>query len=50
LWSTPVQGWTVVGGRPRPTGGAAVWHLPDGDLRYGELTLTDLALDVPPGS
>ena len=48
LWSTPVQGWTVVDGRPRITGGAAVWHLPDGEFRYGELTLLDLALDVPP--
>jgi hypothetical protein len=50
LWSTPVQGWTVVDGRPRITGGAAVWHLPDGEFRYGELTLLDLALDVPPNA
>jgi hypothetical protein len=48
FWSTPVAGWTVVDGRPRITGGAAVWHLPDGEFRYGELSLTDLALDVPP--
>lgn len=48
-WSTPVTGWTVVEGRPRMTGGAAVWHLPDGEYRYGELALADLALDVPPG-
>lgn len=47
-WSTPVAGWTLVGGLPRPTGGAAVWHLPDDEFRYGELTLRDLALDVPP--
>lgn len=47
-WSTPVTGWTVVGGLPRATGGAAVWHLPDGEYRYGEMTLVDLALDVPP--
>ena len=49
-WSTPVRAWTGVGGLPRMTGGAAVWHLPDGEFRYGELTLTDLTLDVPPGS
>jgi deazaflavin-dependent oxidoreductase (nitroreductase family) len=49
LWSTPVQGWTVVDGRPRVTGGTAVWHLPAGEFRYGELSLVDLALDVPPG-
>ncbi len=48
-WRTPVQGWTVVDGRPRMTGGAAVWHLPDGEYRYGEMDLVDLALDVPPG-
>jgi hypothetical protein len=48
-WSTPVAGWTVDHGRLRGTGGAAVWHLPDGEYRYGEMTLADLALDVPPG-
>ena len=45
----PWTGWTVVDGRPRITGAAAVWHLPEGDFRYGEMTLVDLALDVPPG-
>jgi hypothetical protein len=44
----PVTGCTVVDGRPRPTGGAAVWQLPDREYRYGELTLVDLALDIPP--
>lgn len=48
-WTTPVSGWTVVEGRPRATSGAAVWHLPEGEFRYGELTLVNLALDVPPG-
>jgi hypothetical protein len=48
-WSTPVRGWTVVDGLPRMTGGAAVWHLPEGEFCYGELTLAELALDVPPG-
>jgi hypothetical protein len=46
-WSTPVRGWDVVDGRPRMTGGAAVWHLPDGDYRYAEMTLVDLAVDIP---
>jgi hypothetical protein len=49
LWSTPVEGWAVVDGRPRLTVAAAVWHLPDGEFRYAELAVTDLALDVPPG-
>ncbi|WP_139228834.1 DUF6544 family protein [Blastococcus tunisiensis] len=48
-WSTPVPAWDVVDGRPRPTAGAAVWHLPDGEFRYAELRLADLALDVPAG-
>jgi hypothetical protein len=48
-WSTPVQGWTVVDGRPRITRGSAVWHLPDGEYTYGEMTLAALDLDVPPG-
>ncbi|MGY1638929.1 DUF6544 family protein [Geodermatophilus sp. SYSU D00742] len=48
-WSTPVAGWTVVDGRPRMTGGAAVWHLPGGEYRYAEMTLRSLDLDVPPG-
>jgi hypothetical protein len=48
-WTTPVAGWTVVDGRPRPTGGAAVWHLPDGEFRYGEMMLQSLTLDVRPG-
>jgi hypothetical protein len=48
-WSTPVRGWTVADGHPRMTGGAAVWHLPDGEYRYGEMDLVDLVLDVPPG-
>jgi hypothetical protein len=48
-WSTPVQGWTVIDGRPRMTGGAAVWHLPDGEYRYVEMRPVDLVLDVRPG-
>jgi hypothetical protein len=47
-WSTPVHGWTVVDGRPRLAGGSAVWHLPDGEFCYGELTVVRLDLDVPP--
>ena len=48
-WTTPVEGWEVVDGRPRPTGAAAVWHLADGPFRYGELRLRELSLDVPAG-
>lgn len=48
-WTTPIAGWAVVGGLPRPTGGAAVWHLPEGEFRYGEMRLRGLELNVPPG-
>ncbi|MGY2002688.1 DUF6544 family protein [Blastococcus sp. SYSU DS1024] len=49
-WSTPVLDWATVNGRPRLGRATAVWHLPDGSrLTYGELSLVDLALDVPPG-
>ena len=48
-WTTPVSGWAAIDGLHRTTGGAAVWHLPDGELRYGELTLRNLYLDVAPG-
>ncbi len=48
MWSTPVDGWRVVDGRPRMTGGAAVWLLPDGPYRYAELRLVELSLDLPP--
>lgn len=49
-WSTPVLDWTIADGRPRLGRARAEWHLPDGSrLAYGELTLIDLELDVPPG-
>ncbi len=51
-WTTPVDGWTIVNGRPRPTETRAVWHYPSGDLCYAELTTDkmDLAFNLPPGS
>ena len=36
-WSTPIDGWRVVDGRPVPTRGSAVWHLPEGDFTYAVL-------------
>ena len=48
-WSMPVQRWTTaVDGRVRLASGAAEWLLPDGRFRYAEMSLADLALDVPP--
>jgi hypothetical protein len=49
-WSTPIPGWQEVDGRRIPTGGRAVWHLPQGDFAYAELTVQpeDIAFNVPP--
>lgn len=47
-WSTPVEGWDTISGRPRFTGASAVWHLPNGPFRYGELALAELAVNVAP--
>ncbi len=50
-WTTPVEGWEVVDGRPLPTGGRAVWHLPQGDVAYADFRLVPgtMAFDVRPG-
>jgi hypothetical protein len=51
-WTTPVDGWTIVNGRPRPTEARAVWHYPSGDFCYVELTSDkmDLAFNASPAS
>ncbi len=48
-WSTPVDGWTMVEGRPFPDGAAAVWDLPDGPFRYAEgcFDPASLVFDAP---
>jgi hypothetical protein len=33
-WTTPIDGWLEHAGRLLPTGGRAVWHLPDGEFEY----------------
>ena len=50
-WSTPVAGWKVVDGRPLPTGGQAVWRLPQGPFTYADFRLIPgtLAFNVRPG-
>ncbi|WP_433934962.1 DUF6544 family protein [Sorangium cellulosum] len=49
-WSTPVEGWMVVDGRPVARGGKAVWHLPGGDFAYAAFALADggIEFDVAP--
>ena len=44
-WSTPVDGWAVVNGRPRPTGARAVWHLPQGDFPYAEIDMASASIE-----
>jgi hypothetical protein len=49
-WTTPIDGWELVGDRMRPTSARAVWHYLGGDFCYVELTSAgmDLAYDVAP--
>ena len=51
-WSTPIAGWEIVDGRPRPTGGQAVWHLPRGPFAYADFHLIpgSLVFNVQPGA
>jgi hypothetical protein len=50
-WTTPIAGWEVVDGRPRPTAAQAVWHLPRGPFAYADFRLIpgSLVFNVPPG-
>jgi hypothetical protein len=52
-WTTPFEGWTrLPGGRPVPTGGSAMWHLPDGTFDYVRGTFDPASIQfdtTPPG-
>ena len=45
-WSTPFTGYGEFEGLRLPTGGKAVFKLPDGDLEYFDGTVTDLHYDT----
>jgi hypothetical protein len=49
-WTTPIDGWREVGGRMLPTRGRAIWHFPDGEFAYVELTMGpgDVVHGAPP--
>ena len=47
-WSTPITGWRMVEGRQLPTGGSAVWHLPEGDFTYAVLDFAPDAIEANP--
>ena len=44
-WRTPVEGWTVVAGRPVPVGAKAVWQLTSGPFTYAELEFDEVVHD-----
>jgi len=48
-WTTPIDGWQMVDGRPIPTSGRAVWHLPHGDFTYVAMRFdrNEIAFNVP---
>ena len=39
-WTTPINGWQADGDRLIPVHGSAVWHLPDGPLKYMDIRLS----------
>jgi hypothetical protein len=41
-WSTPMTGYAELAGLNLPTRGRAVWRLPDGDLAYADLEVTEV--------
>ena len=49
-WTTPIGSMRVVGGRPLPTSGQAIWHTADGEFVYAEFRprLETLVFNVPP--
>lgn len=51
-WTTPIEGWQEVGGRPVPTRAQAIWHLPAGPFPYADFTLVPgaVAFNVRPGT
>ncbi len=44
-WMTPVTGWQEIDGRPLPTGGNAVWQLPDGPFHYAHIDIPADGID-----
>ena len=40
-WSTPITGYGEFEGLRLPVRGKAVWKLPDGDLEYIDVTVTE---------
>lgn len=51
-WTTPIASWRVVGDRPHPERGSAVWHLREGPFPYAEFRISDdsVIYNMPPGT
>jgi hypothetical protein len=47
-WSTPMTGYGELAGLKLPTQGRAVWHLPEGDLPYADLEVTEVSYNSFP--
>jgi hypothetical protein len=45
-WSTPAYEFGELAGSRLPVRGGAVWKLPEGDLKYADITITDLEYDA----
>ena len=41
-WATPITKYGVLAGLNLPLRGEAVWHLPEGDLTYADLEITEI--------
>ena len=45
-WSAPVYEYGELAGLKLPLRGGAVWNLPEGDLKYADITITHLEYDI----
>jgi hypothetical protein len=45
-WSTPISAYGECAGLHLPVAGSAVWHLPEGDLSYIELEITEIVYNL----
>jgi hypothetical protein len=48
-WSTPAYEYGELAGLRLPVRAGAVWKLPEGDLKYADVTITDLEYTAPSG-
>jgi len=44
-WSTPLRNYREVNGFRIPTGGSAIWHLPEGEFEYIKIKIDEVLYD-----